>query len=252
MHLARVVSEAVAQHGFLAQAGAALARSGRVHIPEFLNETAARALYQALQATEWRLALNGDVGSYDLTAANVAALDPGQRQRFIGAIHGKAQTGFQFMFDSCRVSDLCESGALAEGALADLYSTLNSEAFLALMRELTRDPRIAYLDAQATRYRPGHFLTVHDDDVSGKNRLFAYVINLTPKWQVDWGGLLMFVDEDGHVAEAYTPRWNALNILRVPQPHAVSIVAPFATGARYSITGWMRSQRPEGSTAGSH
>ena len=149
------------------------------------------------------------------------------------------------MFDSFRVSDLIESGTVVEGALGRLFSTLNSEAFLALMRELTGDPRIAYLDAQATRYRPGHFLTSHDDDVAGKNRLFAYVINLTPNWCVDWGGLLMFVDEDGHVAEAYTPRWNALNIMRVPQSHAVSVVAPFAAGARYSVTGWMRSQRPD-------
>ncbi|MBX9747268.1 MAG: hypothetical protein K2X34_10220, partial [Hyphomonadaceae bacterium] len=50
--------------------------------------------------------------------------------------------------------------------------------------------------------------------------------------------------EDGHIAEAYTPRWNALNILKVPQPHAVSVVAPFAHGARYSITGWLRAKKP--------
>lgn len=244
MRRANVVSDAIGHHGFLTQAGAALARSGRIHIPDFLDEPAAGAIHAAMQAVDWRLAVNGEAGSYDLSAANIAALDPGQQQRLVAAIHGQARSGFQFMFDSFRVSDLYESGALAEGALADLFSALNSEPYLALMRELTGDPRIAYLDAQATRYRPGHFLTTHDDDVAGKNRLFAYVINLTPNWRVDWGGLLMFVDQDGHVAEAYTPRWNALNIMRVPQPHAVSVVAPFAAGARYSITGWMRSQRP--------
>ena len=100
------------------------------------------------------------------------------------------------------------------------------------------------MDAQATRYRPGHFLTQHDDHAEGKDRLFAYVLNLTPQWIADWGGLLMFLTDDGHVAAAYTPRWNALNILKVPQPHAVSVVAPFARGARHSITGWIRSRRP--------
>ena len=244
MHLARVVSEAVHDQGFLRQARATLARSGRIHLPGFLDESAARATHDAMQAADWRLAVNGEAGSYDLSAANVAALNPGQQQKLVGAIHAKAHAGFQFMFDSFRVSDLCETGALTDGAFADLFAMLNSERYLALMREITGDPRIVYLDAQATRYRPGHFLTTHDDDVAGKNRLFAYVINLTPAWRVDWGGLLMFVDEDGHVAEAYTPRWNALNIMRVPQPHAVSMVAPFAAGARYSITGWMRSQRP--------
>ena len=244
MDLASIVSEAVHEHGFLTQARATLARSGRIHIPGFLDESAARTTHEAMQAADWRLAVNGDAGSYDLSAANIAALNPGQQEKLVGAIHAKARTGFQFMFDSFRLSDLFESGALVDGALADLFSTLNSEPYLALMREITGNPRIAYIDAQATRYRPGHFLTTHDDDVEGKNRLFAYVINLTPNWRVDWGGVLMFVDEDGHVAEAYTPRWNALNIMRVPQQHAVSIVAPFAAGARYSITGWMRSQRP--------
>jgi Rps23 Pro-64 3,4-dihydroxylase Tpa1-like proline 4-hydroxylase len=69
-------------------------------------------------------------------------------------------------------------------------------------------------------------------------------MNLTPGWSVDWGGLLMFVDQDGHVAEAYTPAFNALNLFQVPQPHAVSMVAPFAGGDRLAITGWVRSKKP--------
>jgi Rps23 Pro-64 3,4-dihydroxylase Tpa1-like proline 4-hydroxylase len=115
--------------------------------------------------------------------------------------------------------------------MADLYRWLNSKAGLQFLRKLTGDERCAYVDAQATRYRPGHFLTQHDDHAEGKDRLFAYVLNLTPQWIADWGA-------------AYTPRWNALNILKVPQPHAVSVVAPFARGARHSITGWIRSRRP--------
>jgi Rps23 Pro-64 3,4-dihydroxylase Tpa1-like proline 4-hydroxylase len=30
--------------------------------------------------------------------------------------------------------------------------------------------------------------------VAGKNRVAAYVLNLTPRWRVEWGGLLMFHD----------------------------------------------------------
>jgi Rps23 Pro-64 3,4-dihydroxylase Tpa1-like proline 4-hydroxylase len=41
------------------------------------------------------------------------------------------------------------------------------------------------------------------------------------------------------VTEAWVPRFNALNVFAVPQPHAVSIVAPFAVGARCSVTGWL-------------
>ena len=72
------------------------------------------------------------------------------------------------------------------------------------------------------------------------------MLNLTPDWRTDWGGLLAFIDEDGHVAEAYRPSYNALNIFRVPQRHAVSFVAPFAGAPRLSITGWIRDAVPPG------
>lgn len=111
------------------------------------------------------------------------------------------------------------------------------------MRALTGDPTCAFCDDQATRCLPGHFLTRHDDARGDHGRLFAYVLNLTPGWRSDWGGQLQFIGEDGHVTEPFTPAFNALNIFRVPQDHAVSVVAPFAGGARLSITGWVRSRR---------
>lgn len=58
----------------------------------------------------------------------------------------------------------------------------------------------------------------------------------------------MFLTMDGHVAQAFSPKWGALNIFTVPQPHAVSMVTPIAEAARYSISGWMRSKRPAEAT----
>lgn len=229
----------------IAAARATLERVGRVHIAGVLAEARAAAIHTAMEQAEWRTALNGEgAKAYDLKASDVAAMNPAQQEKLLQAVHAKAGKGFQFLFDSRRISDEYEEGAVKNGELADFYAALNSEAALDVFRALTGDPRIAYLDAQATRYRPGHFLTQHDDDVDGKNRLYAYVFNFTRNWRADWGGLLMFIAPDGHVAEAFTPAWNALNILKVPQGHAVSVVAPFAGGFRYSVTGWMRSKRP--------
>ena len=42
------------------------------------------------------------------------------------------------------------------------------------------------------------------------------------------------------VVDTFTPLWNSLSLFRVPQPHVVSLVAPWAGSARYSITGWFR------------
>jgi SM-20-related protein len=47
----------------------------------------------------------------------------------------------------------------------------------------------------------------------------AYVLNLTREWQPQWGGYLLFHDEDGDVIAGYKPRFDALNLFAVPQAH---------------------------------
>jgi len=228
----------------VAQVRGVLARSGRVHVPELFSHDAVQEVYEACRALDWKLVFRGTRTNYDFAAKDVSALEVGQKAALLDSINAQASTGFQYLYDSYRISDFAEAGTLEPGPLASFFAALNSEEMLKRFRALTGDDRIEYLDAQATRFRPGHFLTAHDDHQPDKHRLYAYVINLTPVWRADYGGLLMFIGDDGHIAEAYTPRWNALNILKVPQPHAVSVVAPFARGARYSITGWMRAKKP--------
>ena len=235
---------ALADAALAARVRSVLGSAGRVHVPDFFSDAVAHVLADACRDAPWSLGFNGSDANYDLSAQQVAAIDVNHRIELAEVIYARAEQEFQYLFDSYRISDEVEAGRISEGVFADFFAALNAPEMLAQLRAATGDDRISYIDAQATRYRPGHFLTVHDDHQDGKDRLYAYVLNLTPKWRADWGGLLMFLSEDGHVAEAYTPRWNAFNILKVPQPHAVSVVAPFARGARYSITGWMRSRRP--------
>lgn len=228
----------------VAQVREVLARSGRVHVPELFSQEAAQELYEACRGLDWKLVFRGTRTNYDFAEKDINALEVGQKAALLDSINAQATTGFQYLYDSYRISDFAETGTLEAGPIASFFATLNSEQMLQRFRALTGDDRIQYVDAQATRFRPGHFLTAHDDHQPDKHRLYAYVINLTPVWRADFGGLLMFIGDDGHISEAYTPRWNALNILKVPQPHAVSVVAPFARGARYSITGWMRAKKP--------
>jgi Rps23 Pro-64 3,4-dihydroxylase Tpa1-like proline 4-hydroxylase len=100
---------------------------------------------------------------------------------------------------------------------------------------------VAFADAQATRYGPGDFLTAHDDAVEGKHRRAAYVFGLSRDWRAEWGGLLLFHEPEGEV-RGYVPQYNALNLFAVPQPHSVSLVAPFAPRERLSVTGWLRAR----------
>jgi Rps23 Pro-64 3,4-dihydroxylase Tpa1-like proline 4-hydroxylase len=81
----------------------------------------------------------------------------------------------------------------------------------------------------------------HDDLHSEEGRLVAYVINLTPAWNADFGGMLHFIGDDGSVEETFYPWFNSLSLFRVPQLHFVSYVPPYVTADRYGITGWFRT-----------
>jgi Rps23 Pro-64 3,4-dihydroxylase Tpa1-like proline 4-hydroxylase len=228
--------------GVSASAAAAVyARVGRVHVTDVLSRRCAERAYLSLASEiPWQLHFNDGERTYDLTPEQQASLPESNRASLQEAIHRKAARGFQYLFENFPISDLYPLQRQSEPYLMHVYEFLNSKEFLEYARQLTGVKTIALVDAQATRYRPGHFLTCHDDDVAGKRRVAAYVLSLTPEWHADWGGILNFIDADGHVAEGYVPRFNVLNVFRVPQKHAVSCVSPFAPAARFSISGWFR------------
>jgi len=215
---------------------------GRLHLPDFLVPPAAERLHQYLaQSAEWSLVLHDGTNVREATPEQRRHADEVWEREMAAFAYARAREGFEFLYEHRSVSDDPHARAADPSPVARFVDFLNSPAFLEFARRLTGQPDIVRADAQATRYRPGDFLTQHDDfDKTGRKlRRAAYVFNLTPRWEPDWGGQLQFIGPDGHVTEAWVPRFNALNVFAVPQPHAVSIVAPFAVGARYSITGWL-------------
>jgi hypothetical protein len=218
------------------------ARHGRVHIPAILMPSSAMRIHHCLEReTPYILTANSGDGERDVWEGDIAGVEREKLDVLIAAIHASARDGFQFMHETHRLTGDGEPYADPSHYHAAIVRFLNGAEFLDFARAVTAMPRIAFADAQATRYAPGHFLTMHDDNFPERKRLAAYVLSMTPRWRPDWGGILMFPQRDGHIAEGYTPGFNALNLFRVPQPHLVSMVAPFAGASRYSITGWLRA-----------
>lgn len=187
------------------------------------------------------MAFNDGSKVYNLTADHIDGISSEDRIALCDHIDARARQSFQFVYNTFRIDEARDAGFCDPALLFHFLDFLNTPVFLDFARAVTGCRDIAFADAQATMFRGGHFLTQHTDDVKGKNRRAAYVFNFTPKWRADWGGILTFTDRDGHVVEGYTPTYNALNIFRVPQPHLVSYVTPFAGAARLSITGWLRA-----------
>ena len=217
----------------------AFQRFGRIHIPAFLTPASASSVHAVLaDETEWMCSTRGAGKVIDLPIEHLEAFTPDQFATFTALAHADAAEAFHYIYDTVRISDGVRMMQPVHPVLTDVIAFMNSAPFLDFVRALTGDPRPSFVDGQATRFRPGHYLNNHDDRMD--SRLYAYVLNLTPRWRTDWGGVLNFIDEDDHVAEGYRPSWNALNLFRVPQSHAVGYVAPFAQAPRLSITGWVR------------
>jgi SM-20-related protein len=214
----------------------------RLHVPDFIDLESARSLYTHLKSRDdWLLVFNAHDRIYELNAEAQNNLSNEKRELLDKAIFENAAAGFQYRYRSIRVSDDTAERARSKDILSNFAQFISSDQVLSVFKIITGRGDFNFGDAQATAYWPGDFLTSHNDNIEGKHRRAAYVMNLTPNWRAESGGLLMFHGVDGHIDEAYVPRFNALNIFSVPQVHSVSLITPSAAAPRYAVTGWLRS-----------
>jgi SM-20-related protein len=217
---------------------------GHVSITNFLADDGAQQLHAALSGRQdWAWAVNAGEHVYDIGAEARSAMTAEQLTNLDKRVCSAARDGFQFRFSSIRIPDPVSERRPDDDIIHAFAEFMRSKAVLDFLRAVSGKSEICFADAQATAYHPGDFLTGHDDDVDGKNRELAYVMVLTPKWRVEWGGLLLFHDNENRV-QGLVPRFNCLNLFSVPVIHSVSQVTPFSGAVRYAVTGWMRTKVP--------
>ena len=217
--------------------------NGRVQIENYLQEAAAERLRVCLeQEVPWTLAIRDSEGPRTIDNATYRAMSAEAMTRLLQEVAtrsgGGADDEFRFAYDSYMMIRAYKEQRDPGLLLHRVVELFNSPDYVSFAQHLTGDTRIRQVNAQATRYRPGHFLRLHFDEDETEGRLYAYVLNLSRGWQADWGGLLQFIDPDGRIADTFLPRWNTLSLFAVPRGHAVSLVAPWAGADRLAITGW--------------
>lgn len=216
--------------------------TGGVSIPNFLAKKDVAALQKALDnESEWQLVLNQGQKHFDVSQSQLAVLGPEKRQQLYIGAYQNACDGFSYLYENMPIADMRARGIAFNPVFEQLLDLLNGAPFLERARTVLGDASASFTDAQLTKYGPGHYLTQHDDFVEGKNRLCAYILSMNKDWKPEWGGLLHLVDDDGEVCDTFSPAWNTLRLIRVPQMHFVSAVAPYAPRSRFSVTGWVRS-----------
>ncbi len=221
--------------------GAELAAQGFTQIPDVLDPALADRLHDCLvREVPWTLACRTAQGSQTYSQTDLSRMSAIDRASLDKAIGKEAKQGFGFAYESYMMVpaylEQREPGLL----LHKLLELLNHQQTLQMLARVTGDHSVTRLDAQATCYRPGHFLRYHNDQADGEGRRFAFVLNLSRQWQADWGGLLQILNGRDQVVATLSPSYNSLSLFRVPLEHCVSMVTPFAQQPRLAITGWLK------------
>ncbi|MFL6755256.1 MAG: 2OG-Fe(II) oxygenase [Sphingomicrobium sp.] len=224
----------------------AFARDGRIQVRDFLTDQTAEEIHRILsQATPWGLAWQAgeESGPQAVEAPALHQSGAAIQREVVQSTYGAAAGGsYAFQFARYPMVD-AYVGKWSEGSPHDLLiEYINAPDFLDFVREITGIPSLVKADAQATLFAPGQFLGRHIDSHVAEGWIVAYVMNFTKNWKPDWGGYLNFFDDDGDIVAGYRPRFNALNMFKVPRAHAVSFVPPFAPVGRFAITGWFRDR----------
>lgn len=225
------------------------ARERRVQIRDVLTDNSARLIRDLLgRGTPWGMALRAPdvdggkpqyIRAAELqTPAGNERVQTGARAAAVAAARGE----YGYCYASYPMLDAYLGRWDAGGPHDILFDHLNTPEFLGLARAVTGFTDLAKADGQATLYAGQHFLPLHHDSHVAEGWKVAYVLNVTIEdWRPDWGGYLVFYDDDGDIVRGYRPRFNTLNLFAVPQAHAVTFVPPFAPIGRFAITGWLRT-----------
>jgi len=220
----------------------------RLQIRDFLEAADAERIHDVLaKQTPWWLAYNVGDKVEQLPPDFLQTLPQAQLNQILLGINERAKRQYQFLYQFYPITSMYFTPTAPKLPVLEILEFLNSAPMLNFFRKLTGRPDVRWVDSQATLYRSGNFLKSHSDEEPHNNRrVAAYVLNLTKLWERDWGGYLQFFDARHDIEWAYRPIFNALNIFRVPQDHSVGMVSSFATGLRFSVTGWFRSDAPPG------
>ncbi len=217
-------------------------RDGYAIVANALDVVRARSLADSLPVLSWSLAHHAHGESKKLNPFEYSSASPELLRSLEDVATADAVNGFQFMYESYMMVTAYLEDPNMPAPLKAWVELVNAPSTLSQLAAITGASNVRKVDAQATCYRPGHFLTRHDDRHEEHGRIAAYVLNLSQEWNPVWGGLLHFTNSDGEVLETVVPAFNQLTLFSVPQEHFVSHVAPFAGANRYSITGWVRSE----------
>lgn len=205
----------------------------RCRVVDVMPIHSAQSMVESIQAhAEFRQAHILNNQYREISKAEFSRLSHEDRTQLVRNVYQQAQLGVGFWYGRKGLD------RKSERPLAEIYRWLSSHEVLTAVQAITGNPGLKSLSAQISSFAPGDFLTRHRDEVTAERRRIAFVLNLTPEWHPDWGGLLQFFHDNGDTRDAWSPLFNSLCLFDVKHVHSVTTIAPFTPKPRLAISGW--------------
>ncbi|MEM7492119.1 MAG: 2OG-Fe(II) oxygenase family protein [Pseudomonadota bacterium] len=214
-----------------------------VQIPGIFSEETAQTIAKLLrEQLPWRLIyIDQNQGVVQLSQEDAGRLGPQEMQRRMAQVMQLATRNIGFCYKGYHMTQALDEGRDPGHPVHQITKFLTSREFLDFGERVIGVTPLTQIDAQASLFDRGSFLTRHVDEGSHNERRAAYTLSFCQNWQTDWGGLLQFIDrETTDVTSGWVPRWNTLTIFDGRAVHSVSPISGFAGDGRYSIVGWFR------------
>jgi SM-20-related protein len=219
--------------------------NGRVQVPELFAPAIAEQIERVLQQLPYRVVLQNDAEeNMLLTRDDLVAMPPEDRRKLEAGIRERAARSVGYTYHMYPMI-LARLQSWDPGhPIHALTDFMNSPAFLSFARQLIGFAGLTKIDVHASQYLAGHYLTTHTDDDATQHGRAAYTIGFSRDWRADWGGLLVFLDENGDIEQGFIPRFNTLTVFNGMQRHTVTAISSFTPKPRLSLAGWFRDDPP--------
>ena len=210
----------------------------RLQIPDFLDAAAADKIYQGLTVnTPWQITHNDGKRANWLDVKDLEAKIGRRIREMTNLIFSSAAKGdFQYVRYARLLKENQTGMRPLDPTLVETYDFLNGKDVSGFIKAVT-GKAIKKADAEAHWYQNDNFQTRGTGAERGGKPAIGFSLTLAKNWSADWGGNTYFYDQDSNIEEVFVPRFNALEIFEIPASYSISLVAPFTTGFRVSITG---------------
>jgi hypothetical protein len=135
-----------------------------------------------------------------------------------------------------RCSDQFWQDQIQVGVTGVVTSTFVSEPLRLRIEHCLKPyvPEYSELSAQHYLWHRNSGISTHNDWVYK----FAATIYLNHNWNIDYGGVFMWVDSHTQSLNAYAPEYNSMILNTEKENHLVSLMSPMAPEKRITLQIW--------------